>query len=60
VQPTVAITSPGQLTVSWAGTYALQSTPSLTSPTWTTVSTTSPYAITSSAQPEMFFRLISQ
>src|SRR5207247_8982701 len=62
VQPTFTLSNDGtQMTISWVGTYTLQSDTDLSTPSWTTVTTTSPSVVTIDPNtPAMFFRLLSQ
>jgi len=62
VQPSVSRSLDGtQLTISWSGSYVLESAPTVEGP-WTAITgSTSPYVVTiDPGQPEVFFRLLSQ
>jgi hypothetical protein len=61
VQPRFSRSADGsQMTISWGGSYGLESAPSVTGPWTPVVGATSPYTVTIDPSQQLYFRLVSQ
>jgi len=61
VQPRFARSADGtQMTISWNGSYGLESAPSVTGPWNPVTGATSPYTVTIDPTQQLYFRLVSQ